>query len=202
MRFIARAKGMPVLPIELNLPGVHNVQNALAAIAVGREVGVADTLIAKALAEFSGVGRRFQRYGEWRGGRRVHADRRLRPSSRGNGRDDRGGARQLPGPAPGARVPAASLHAHARPVRGLRPRAFDRRRARADRGLPGGRIAIVAADGRALARAVRVAGKVEPLFVESIADAPAAIRSLARAGDVVITMGAGSIGQVASALTE
>jgi len=61
---------------------------------------------------------------------------------------------------------------------------------------PAGESPIVAADGRALARAVRVAGKVEPVFVESVAELPAAIRALARDGDVVVTMGAGSIGQV------
>ena len=61
MRFIARATGVPDLPVELNLPGKHNVQNALAAIAVGRETGVGDAAIAKALVEFHGVDRRFQR---------------------------------------------------------------------------------------------------------------------------------------------
>jgi UDP-N-acetylmuramate--alanine ligase len=61
---------------------------------------------------------------------------------------------------------------------------------------------IVAADGRTLARAVRVAGKVEPVFVEAIVDMPEAIRAAARAGDVVITMGAGSIGGVPAMLAE
>src|SRR5438034_975116 len=64
MRFVARAARAPELQVELNLPGVHNVRNALAAIAIGREVGVADAAITKALAEFRGVGRRFQRYGD------------------------------------------------------------------------------------------------------------------------------------------
>ena len=64
MRFVARSAGLPDLAVELALPGVHNVRNALAAIAVGREVGVSDVAIARALAEFKGVGRRFQRYGE------------------------------------------------------------------------------------------------------------------------------------------
>jgi len=67
---------------------------------------------------------------------------------------------------------------------------------------PAGEPPIVAADGRALARAVRVAGKVEPVFVGSVADLPAAIRALVRAGDVVVTMGAGSIGQVPAMLVE
>ena len=64
-----------------------------------------------------------------------------------------------------------------------------------------GESPIVAADGRSLARALRVAGKIEPVFVEQIADMKAAIRQAARAGDVVITMGAGSIGAVPRELT-
>jgi len=63
-----------------------------------------------------------------------------------------------------------------------------------------GEAPIVAADGRTLARAVRVAGRVEPVFVENIADMPAAIRAMAKDGDVVVTMGAGSIGGVPAAL--
>jgi UDP-N-acetylmuramate--alanine ligase len=66
---------------------------------------------------------------------------------------------------------------------------------------PAGEAPIVAADGRSLARAVRVAGRVEPVFVEDIAEMPGAIRRVARAGDVVLTMGAGSIGNVAAQLT-
>jgi len=65
---------------------------------------------------------------------------------------------------------------------------------------PAGETPIVAADGRSLARAIRVAGKIEPVFVERIADMPDAIRKLARSGDVVLTMGAGSIGSVPGAL--
>ena len=65
---------------------------------------------------------------------------------------------------------------------------------------PAGEAPIVAADGRALARAVRVAGRVEPVFVENVADIPAVLNDLTQAGDVVLVMGAGSIGQVAPAL--
>ena len=65
---------------------------------------------------------------------------------------------------------------------------------------PAGELPIIAADGRALARAVRVAGKVEPVFVEAINELPEAIRALVRAGDVVVAMGAGSIGQVPAML--
>jgi len=65
---------------------------------------------------------------------------------------------------------------------------------------PAGEAPIVAADGRALARAVRVAGKIEPIFVEHIAQLPQSIMDIARPRDVVITMGAGSIGTVPSML--
>ena len=197
MRFVARADGVADLRVELNLPGVHNVQNALAAIAVGREVGVADAAIAKALAEFRGVGRRFQRYGE------VAAE--------GGGTytliDDYGHH-----PAEMAATIAAVRGSFPgrRLVLAFQPHRYTRTRdlfedfvkvlSTADALVltdvyPAGEPPIVAADGRALARAVRVAGKIEPVFVESVADLPAAIRALVRDGDVVVTMGAGSIAQ-------
>ena len=203
MRFVAHAAGVPDLDVELNLPGTHNVQNALAAIAVGREVGVADAAIVRALAEFHGVDRRFQRHGE------VRVD---------------GGAYTLIDDYGHHPVEMAATIAAARgsfPGRRL-VLAFQPHRYTRTRDLfedfvkvlstvdalvltdvyPAGEAPIVAADGRALARAVRVAGKVEPVFVETVADLPAAIRSLVRAGDVVVTMGAGSIGQVPAALKE
>ena len=139
MRFRALRKDAKPLDVVLNLPGRHNVLNALAAIAVATELGIKDQFIQKALAEFHGVGRRFQNYGEIKldaeRGRLVHADRRLRPPSGRDGRDHRGGARRVSRAAPGARVPAASLHAHARPVRGFRARALQRRHAAARRRL-------------------------------------------------------------------
>ncbi len=132
MRFRARrASGKP-LDVTLNLPGQHNVLNALAAIAVATELGVADAAILKALAEFRGVGRRFQQ---------LHADRRLRPPSGRDGGDARRGARRVSRPPRGARLPAAPLHAHPRPVRRLRARAFHRGRAAPHRCLLGRRIA-------------------------------------------------------------
>ncbi len=200
MRFVATGGGSD-LPVELNLAGVHNVQNALAAIAVGRQTGVADAAIAKALAEFKGVGRRFQRHGDVRAARRqLHADRRLRPSPGRNGGDDRRGARQLSRTPPRARVPAASLHAHARSVRGLRRGAVDRRRAVAGRGLSGGR----AADrrGRWSRAGARLARRRQDRtgVRRRRRDMAAAIRAVALDGDVVLTMGAGSIGGVAHQL--
>ena len=203
MRFTVLREKRPALTATLNLPGEHNVQNALAAIAVATELGVADAAILKALAEFRGVGRRFQRYGE--------------VALAGGGTftliDDYGhhpaemaatlaGAR---GAFPGRRIVLAF-----QPHRYTRTRDlfedFVRVLSTADAVVlaevyAAGEPAIVAADGRSLARAVRVAGKVEPVFVETSAEMCAAVLGRLRNGDVVITMGAGSIGNVAAQLS-
>jgi UDP-N-acetylmuramate--alanine ligase len=189
-------------PVLLNLPGVHNVQNALAAIAVGLEVGVPHEKIASALARFGGVGRRFEQYGEVRlpeGGHITLVD-------------DYGHH-----PAEMAATLAAARGAFPgrRLLLAFQPHRYTRTRdcfedfvkvlSTADALVltdvyPAGEASIVAADGRALARAVRVYGKVEPIFVETVAEVPDAIRAAARDGDVVLTMGAGSIGGVPAAL--
>ncbi len=201
MRFTARCSGMADCAVELNLPGEHNVRNALAAIAVGREVGVPDAAIAKALSEFTGVGRRFQRYGE------VAID---------------GGAFTLVDDYGHHPVEMAATIAAARAsfpgrrlVLAFQPHRYSRTRdlfedfvkvlATVDVLVladvyPAGEAPIIAADGRALARALRVTGKVEPVFVEDIGDVAAALRSVVRPGDVVVTMGAGSIGHVPAQL--
>jgi UDP-N-acetylmuramate--alanine ligase len=196
MRFVARASGQPDLTIELALAGVHNVRNALAAIAVGRETGVGDTAIATALADFKGVGRRFQRYG----------DVRLEGGGAYTLIDDYGHhpvEMEVTLAAVRASFPGRRLVLAFQPHRYTRTRDlfedFVRVLSQADvvvlsEVYPAGEAPIVAADGRALTRALRVAGKVEPVFVEDIADLPAALRGLARDGDVVLTMGAGSIG--------
>ena len=156
--------------VNLNLPGVHNVQNALAATAVGLEVGISTP-------KNRGCARGFQRrraalsavWGSAAARRPARgARRRLRPSPGGNGGDPRRCARRFSRAARPSRVPAASLYAHARLLRGFREGALDGRRAGARRCYPAGEAPIVAADGRALARAVRVHGKVEPIFVESV----------------------------------
>jgi UDP-N-acetylmuramate--alanine ligase len=178
------------------------VLNALAAIAVAGELGVQDAAILKALAEFHGVGRRFQRYGEVSLGKRGSFTLI----------DDYGHH-----PAEMAATLAAARGAFSgrRIVLAFQPHRYTRTRdlfedfvkvlSSADALLlaevyAAGEPPIVAADGRALARALRVAGAVEPVFVEDIADMPEAIRRVARDGDVVLTMGAGSIGNVASQL--
>ena len=198
MRFVATKADIPALSVELNLAGVHNVQNALAAIAVGREAGVADAAIAKALSEFKGVGRRFQRFGEIaipRGGSfTLIDDYGHHPTEMAATLD--AVRRSFPG---------------RRLVLAFQPHRYTRTRdlfedfvkvlSTADALLvaevyPAGEAPIVAADGRALTRALRIGGRIEPVFVEDVSEMPAAIRAMARDGDVVLTMGAGSIGQV------
>jgi len=203
MRFRAQRAGGRALDVVLNLPGRHNVHNALAVIAVADELQVPDAALLKALAEFTGVGRRFQAYGE------VPAE--------GGGAftliDDYG---HHPAEMAATLEAARGAFAGRRLVLAFQPHRFTRTRdlfedfvkvlSTADALLladvyPAGEAPIVAADGRSLARAVRVAGRVEPVFVEDIAEMPGAIRRVARAGDVVLTMGAGSIGNVAAQLT-
>ena len=202
MRFRAQRAGGRALDVVLNLPGRHNVHNALAVIAVADELQVPDAALLKALAEFTGVGRRFQAYGE------VPAE--------GGGAftliDDYG---HHPAEMAATLEAARGAFAGRRLVLAFQPHRFTRTRdlfedfvkvlSTADALLlaevyPAGEAPIVAADGRSLARAVRVAGKVEPLFVEEIAELPEAIRRIAEDGDVVVTMGAGSIGNVAAQL--
>jgi len=202
MRFVATGAGGADLPVELNLAGVHNVQNALAAIAVGRQTGVADAAIAKALAEFKGVGRRFQRHGDVA---LPHGGTFMLIDDYGHHPAEMAATMAaVRGSFPGRRV-----------VLAFQPHRYTRTRdlfedfvavlATADVLLlgevyPAGEPPIVAADGRALARALRVAGRIEPVFVDDIADMAAAIRAVAADGDVVLTMGAGSIGGVAHQL--
>jgi len=203
MRFHAVREGRAkILDVTLNLPGRHNVQNALAAIAVAAELGLEDAAIVRALAEFRGVARRFQSYdaiAATGGGRfTLIDDYGHHPAEMQATLDAARGA------FPGRRIVLAF-----QPHRYTRTRDlfedFVKVLSGADALLladvyPAGEAPIVAADGRTLARAVRVAGRVEPVFVENIADMPAAIRAAAKDGDVVVTMGAGSIGGVPAAL--
>jgi UDP-N-acetylmuramate--alanine ligase len=203
MRFAALREGRAPLEVTLNLPGAHNVLNALAAIAVGMELGVADRAILKALAEFRGVGRRFQRCGE--------------VALEGGGRftliDDYG---HHPAEMAATLASAHGAFPGRRVVLAFQPHRYTRTRdlfedfvkvlSTADALVlaevyPAGEPPIVAADGRSLARAVRVAGKVEPVFVADAGQLAAAIRRVARDGDVVVTMGAGSIANVPAQLT-
>ena len=192
------------LPITLNLPGVHYVQNALAAIAVATEVGASDESIVKALGEFRGVGRRFQRYGEL-------------PLGRGGVVtviDDYG---HHPVEMVATIAAARGAFPGRRLVLAFQPHRYSRTRDCFEDFVQvlgtvdvllltevyaAGEAPVVAADGRALTRALRVAGKVEPLFVEAVGDLPAALLDTLQDGDVLLTMGAGSIGGTATKLFE
>jgi UDP-N-acetylmuramate--alanine ligase len=195
---------MPELRVTLNLPGDHNVLNALAAIAVATELELPDAPVVKGLAEFHGVGRRFQRYGE-------------QPAGDGGTFtliDDYG---HHPVEMAATLAAARGAFPGRRLVLAFQPHRFTRTRdcfddfvkviGTADLVLlaevyAAGEAPIVAADGRALARSLRVAGKVDPVFVDEIADMPSTIVEQVRGGDVVIAMGAGSIGNVPAQVAE
>jgi UDP-N-acetylmuramate--alanine ligase len=204
MYFTAMREDAPPLDIVLNMPGLHNVQNALAAIAIATELEVPNADIQRALAEFTGVGRRFQRYGEVdiaAGGRFALID-------------DYG---HHPVEMAATIAAARGAFPDKRLVLVFQPHRYTRTRdcfedfVNVLSGVDAliltevyaaGEAPIVAADGRSLARAVRVAGKVEPVFVETVDDVPEALSTLVRDGDVVITMGAGSIGTVPGRLAQ
>ena len=193
---------LPDLAITLNLPGEYNVRNALAAIAIATELDVPDAAIQKALADFKGVGRRFQSYG----------DIPIKPENGvGSFRliDDYG---HHPVEMAATLAAARGAFQGRRIVLAFQPHRYSRTRdcfedfvkvlGGADLVLlsevyAAGEAPIVAADGRALARALRLAGKVDAVFVDAIGSMCEAIIDVARDGDVVICMGAGSISAVA-----
>ena len=194
---------MPDLRVTLNLPGDHNVLNALAAIAVATELELPDAPVVKGLAEFTGVDRRFQRYGELAAGTGTFTLI-----------DDYG---HHPVEMAATLAAARGAFPGRRLVLAFQPHRYTRTRdcfedfvkviGSADAVLLGevyaaGEAPIVAADGRALARALRVAGKVDPVFVDEIGDMAATIVAQAQPGDVVISMGAGSIGAVPAQVAE
>jgi UDP-N-acetylmuramate--alanine ligase len=196
---LCRHNTVPIdLNVTLNLAGMHNVLNALAAIAVGLEVGVAEDAIVAALAEFQGVGRRFQRYGEIPlpgGGTFTLID--------DYGHHPAEMAATL-GAVRGA-FPGRRLVLVFQPHRYTRTRDLFEDFVKVLSGVDAlllaevyaaGEAPIVAADARSLMRALRVVGKDEAVFVEQIADMPQAILRMATSGDVVVTMGAGSIGGI------
>jgi UDP-N-acetylmuramate--alanine ligase len=204
-RFTVLRRGRPPLELALALPGRHNVLNALAAVAVAGELRIPDEAVVRALAGFTGVGRRFQRYGEVP----------LVPGRPDAGTftlvDDYG---HHPAEIEATLAAARAAYPGRRIVLAFQPHRYTRTRdlfegfvrvlAQADALLlaevyPAGEVPIAGADGRSLAEALSAAGAA-PVFVERIGDLAEAIRRVARAGDVVITMGAGSIGAVAGSL--
>ena len=192
------------LPVVLNLPGEHNVLNALAAIGVAVELNVPDEAVQRALAGFKGVGRRFQRYGDFaakEGGLFTLVD-------------DYG---HHPVEMAATLAAARGAFPGRRLVLAFQPHRYTRTRdcfedfvkviGQADEVLlaevyAAGESPIVAADSRALTRALRVSGKVEPVFVDDVALLPQAIVDRAKDGDVVLCMGAGSIGAVPAKVVE
>ncbi len=194
---------LPDLEITLNLAGTHNVLNALAAIAVGMEVGAPDPAIVQALADFAGVDRRFQRYGEI-------------PLALGGAAytliDDYG---HHPAAMEATLAAVRGAFPGRRLVLAFQPHRYTRTRDCFEQFVTvlstvdvllltevyaAGEAPIADADGGALAAAVRASGKVEPVFVERVGDFPQAIHAQVRANDVVVTMGAGSIGTVPAML--
>lgn len=208
MHFTAQRRNgvtLPDLPIVLNLPGEHNVRNALSVIAVAVELGIPDEAVQRGLEGFKGVGRRFQSYGEVRV-----------PGDAGSFTviDDYG---HHPVEMAATIAAARGAFPDRRLVLAFQPHRYTRTRdcfedfvkviGTADSVLLGevyaaGEAPIVAADGRTLARALRIAGKVEPVFVDDIAAMPQAILDNAKPGDVVLCMGAGSIGAVPGKVVE
>ncbi|QJQ06967.1 UDP-N-acetylmuramate--L-alanine ligase [Undibacterium piscinae] len=204
MHFTVIQDGYDDMPVSLNQPGMHNVQNACAAIAIAREVGVADAATQKALSQFNGVGRRFTRYGE------------IALPQEGSFAlvDDYGHH-----PVEMAATIAAARGAYPgrRLVLAFQPHRYTRTRdlfedfvkviSTADAVVlaevyAAGESPIVAADGRALSRALRVIGKVEPVFVEDIQDMPENLLHVLKNDDVLIVMGAGSISAVPAKMAQ
>lgn len=205
MHFTVVQDGYADMRVSLNQPGMHNVQNACAAIAIAREVGVADEATQKALSEFNGVGRRFTRYGEI-------------------ALADDGGSFALVDdyghhPVEMAATLAAARGAYPgrRLVLAFQPHRYTRTRdlfedfvkviSTADAAVlaevyAASEAPILAADGRSLARALRVMGKIEPVFVEEIQEMPESLLHVLKDGDVLIVMGAGSISAVPAKLAQ
>lgn len=188
------------LPITLNLPGLHNVQNALAAIAIANELNISDSAITAALARFGGVERRFQHYGEidLPGGGVFSLI------------DDYG---HHPAEIMATLAAARGAFPGRRLLLAFQPHRFSRTRdlfedfvkalSQADGLLlteiyAAGEEPIIAADSKSLARAIRVHGRLEPIYVEEVEELPGVIETIARDGDVVVIMGAGAIGRLAA----
>ena len=205
MEFTVIQKDYADMAVRLNQPGMHNVQNACAAIAIARELGVDDAHTQKALQEFTGVGRRFTRHGDL-------------PLAENKGHltlvDDYGHH-----PVETAATIAAARGAYPgrRLVLAFQPHRYTRTRDLFEDFVKvlsttdvlvladvyaAGELPIPAADGRSLAHALRVIGKTELVFVENITDMPETILRLAKDGDVVVTMGAGSISNVPAQLVQ
>ena len=202
-RFDVHMPDTPPFEVVLNMPGRHNVLNALAAISVVHDLGVSVSAIQSALASFQGIGRRFQARENCRLG---SCDVMLV--------DDYGHhPRELAATLDAVRAgwPERRLVLAFQPHRYSRTQdAFDDFVAvlsRADALVlsevyPAGEAPIAGADGRALSRAIRARGQVDPVFIDEVEDLPQVLRDMVHDGDIVVTMGAGNIGQVAAQMAE
>ena len=203
MHFTVLQEGYPDLEIVLNQPGMHNVQNACSAVAIAREIGVPDSATQAGLAGFAGVGRRFTKYGE------IAA-----PAGGAFTLVDDFGHHPIEMEVTIAAARAA--YPGRRVLLAFQPHRYSRTRDLFEDFAKvlstvdvlvlsdvyaAGEAPIVAADGRSLAHAIRARGRTEPVFVENIADMPETIMNVVRDGDVVLTMGAGSISGVPAKLT-
>jgi len=198
---VRRRQHAEMLDITLNMPGYHNVLNALAAIAVAYEIGIDDAAIKRALENFQGIGRRFQIYGEYQTavGQVLHVD--------DYGHHPREVAATIKAIRQG--WPERRLVVAFQPHRYSRTRDLfeDFSRVLSDVDVllllevyPAGETPIAGADGRTLARAIRTRGQVDPVFVEQIEELPATLKGLLQEGDVLLTLGAGNIGAAAAKL--
>lgn len=209
MLFTVVQQGYPDMSVRLNQPGMHNVQNACATIAIARELSISDSATQKALEEFTGVNRRFTRLGKFR-----FPDVEEKEGGSIELVDDYG---HHPAEVAATIAAARGAYPEKRLVLAFQPHRYTRTRdlfedfvkslSATDVLLlaevhPAGEQPIVAADGRSLSRAIRVAGKVDPVFVEDIEEMPSSILNVMRDGDVVIIMGAGAISRVPAKLIE
>lgn len=191
------------LDVTLNLPGQHNVLNALASIAIAMELDISDEAILNGLRKFSGVGRRFQMYGDINFGKGIAT---LVDDYGHHPREMMATLKALRGVWPTRRL-----------VLVFQPHRYTRTRdlfedftqvlsetdvlvlmdvyAASEQAIPG-------ADGRALARAIRIRGKVDPIFVTDVEDVPGVLKHILQDGDVILTQGAGSVGGLAASLPE
>jgi UDP-N-acetylmuramate--alanine ligase len=202
-RFTVQREGLPPLAVDLALPGTFNVRNALAAVAVATELGIDDEAIRRAFASFEGIGRRFER----RGPVRTAAGEVLFLDDYGHHPTEIAATLEA----------ARQAWPERRLVLAFQPHRYTRTRdllddfadvlSRADVLLltevyAAGESSIAGADGRAIARAVRSRGRVEPVFVEDVNALPLALSAVLADGDLLVTMGAGNIGAVAAKLPD
>lgn len=201
--FKVQRRGKPDLEITLNLAGQHNVLNALAAIGLASEIGVADSAIKKALANFSGVGRRFQMYGEFN----LAQGKVLLVDDYGHHpREIKATLQAIRQAWPDRRL-----------VMAYQPHRYTRTRDLFDDFAQvlsevdvlvlldvysAGETPITGADGRSLCRNIRQRGKIDPIFVEHPQDLPLALQNVLQDKDVVLTQGAGNIGGISAELAK